>query len=435
MLTVIFIVAALVVLLLVGFVELQRQVFGNTLSSILSPFNEQDRLDSEFVVQNLTETKTVLPFHPIQEVFSNAHAITSAEINQDGRLFVADQIGLLYRDNMQLYDFRSRLNRFGNLGERGLLGLAISPFNQNHLFISITISPKDPSEYDHDLVVERYNISNESLTQPLEILRIPQKNSIHNGGCIRFGPIDQLLYIAVGDGGPQGDPDGNAQNTQLLQGKLLRIDVSNANESKPYEIPTKNPKTVARREILALGLRNPWQFQFSPDGSVFVGDVGWSAREAIHLYSRETLESVAETGNPINSRWPYFEGNKQRQPDLSGLEETHHIKQGPIYQYKTGGLGGGRSVIGGIPFENKYLFSDYLTASLYVIEEQTDFGWKLSEIFTPQEWLGKVNVEQRKYLTSISFDAKRNIVMFAVNENGSATADKKTGKLFAATMK
>ena len=44
----------------------------------------------------------------------------------------------------------------------------------------------------------------------------------HNGGELTFGP-DGNLWIGLGDGGSEGDPQGYAQNLGVLLGKLLRI--------------------------------------------------------------------------------------------------------------------------------------------------------------------------------------------------------------------
>src|SRR5256886_16673336 len=64
----------------------------------------------------------------------------------------------------------------------------------------------------------------------------------------------------MGDGGGVGDPGNRAQNLGELLGKILRIDVNGA---APYAIPATNPfrsTPVARPEIWAYGLRNPWRF-------------------------------------------------------------------------------------------------------------------------------------------------------------------------------
>jgi len=78
-------------------------------------------------------------------------------------------------------------------------------------------------------------------TSGLIILRIPHPTyQNHFGGQLAFGP-DGYLYLATGDGGGAGDPQGNARNLNSLLGKLLRIDVSNATTTQPYAIPPDNP--------------------------------------------------------------------------------------------------------------------------------------------------------------------------------------------------
>ena len=53
-----------------------------------------------------------------------------------------------------------------------------------------------------------------------------------------------------------GDPFGNAQKTDILLGKILRLDVDFA---EPYVVPADNPFD---NEIWAYGLRNPWRISF-----------------------------------------------------------------------------------------------------------------------------------------------------------------------------
>jgi glucose/arabinose dehydrogenase len=135
----------------------------------------------------------------------------------------------------------------------------------------------------------------------------------HNGGQLQFGP-DGYLYIGTGDGGSGGDPPNNAQNPNVLLGKILRINVepgfgsngvlppstgtfkiylplvfASASPPSTYTIPASNPYTQTvgyRGEIWALGVRNPWRFSFDRQtGDLYIGDVGQDAWEEIDFQS------------------------------------------------------------------------------------------------------------------------------------------------------
>src|SRR3712207_917531 len=110
-----------------------------------------------------------------------------------------------------------------------------------------------------------------------------------------------MLYVAVGDGGGGGDPQGNGQRLSTLLGKLLRLDVDNGD---PYAIPAGNPfagRTDARAEIWALGLRNPWRFSFDRvGGAVYIGDVGQNAWEEVNV--------ARVTAAGLNYGWVTMEG-------------------------------------------------------------------------------------------------------------------------------
>ena len=182
-------------------------------------------------------------------------------------------------------------------GEQGLLGLAFPPnaATTGRFFVDFT-------NRSGDTVVARFRRSTPVVADPTSRfdLRwggaggpgfIAQPYANHNGGNLAFGP-DGYLYIGLGDGGAGGDPENRAQNPQEFLGKMLRIDVSVA-DSHPsgYQVPADNPfvrgvPLIARPEIWAFGLRNPWRYSFDDPahggtGALVIGDVGQSSWEEV----------------------------------------------------------------------------------------------------------------------------------------------------------
>jgi glucose/arabinose dehydrogenase len=244
--------------------------------------------------------------------FARPLYITHADDGSD-RLFVVEQGGRIWilqngeRLENPFLDISAQVSPSANswgYSEQGLLGIAFHPdYAENGIFF---VNYTDQQE---NTVIARLNVSSDadradaaSLTP---ILNIPQPYSNHNGGYLAFGP-DGYLYIGMGDGGSQGDPENNGQRLDTLLGKLLRIDVDVAGG---YRVPDDNP-FVAREgalpEIWAYGLRNPWRFSFDREtGDLFIGDVGGSAWEEVNF-------TPAGTVGGINYGWSLYEASQAR---------------------------------------------------------------------------------------------------------------------------
>ena len=222
-----------------------------------------------------------------------------------GRLFVAERDGRVY----VVRNGRRRTKPFLDIsartlagGEQGLLGLAFHPnFEQNRiLFVNYT-------GRSGNTVVAHYKQDKKrpwrvKPTSRRVILRIGQPAANHNGGALVFGQ-DGFLYVATGDGGGGGDPEGNGQRLDTLLGKILRIDIDRSSRDRRYAIPPGNPFDGAngREEIWAYGLRNPWRFSFDPvAGEIWIADVGQSAVEEVNR------EPVGSAG--VNYGWNVMEG-------------------------------------------------------------------------------------------------------------------------------
>ncbi len=169
------------------------------------------------------------------------------------------------------------------------------------------------------------------------------------------------MYIGLGVGGAQGDPNRNGQNLGTWLGKILRIEVDpEYTNGQPYVVPEDNPfvgDASAKPEIWAYGLRNPWRFSFDREtGDLWIGDVGQNEYEEIdHL-------AVAEAG--ANLGWNIMEGDTCYEAatcDEKGLVQ-------PVFTY-THSSGDGCSVTGGYVYRGEefatiagtYVFADYCT--------------------------------------------------------------------------
>ena len=205
------------------------------------------------------------------------------------------------------------------------------------------------------------------------ILTIPHPtNANHNGGWIGFGP-DGYLYISTGDGGSGGDPANNAQNLNVLLGKMLRIDVSTdafpADPARDYAIPTDNPfaTTAGADEIWAYGLRNPWRPSFDRvTGDLYIADVGQGAWEELNY-------QAAGVGG-VNYGWVVKEGTHVFDPTRPGNPPpTSPGLTDPLVEYPHASDGtGGFSVTGGYVYRGQspgmqgvYLYADFVTNEVW----------------------------------------------------------------------
>jgi hypothetical protein len=255
-------------------------------------------------------------------------------------------------------------------GEQGLLGLAFHPHYalNGRFFVYYTRAG------DGTLVIAEYKVSTNdpNVANPAEtvFLTIPHPtNTNHNGGMLAFGP-DGYLYIGVGDGGSGNDPPNNAQNIDQLLGKILRINVDQANPDTgaPYSSPSTNPFVNApgRDEIFALGLRNPWRFSFDRlTSQQWVGDVGQGAREEVDTpivvggnYGWRVYEGFLCTGidqtlcNPANYTFPIF--------DYSHTNGRCSITGGYVYRGSQQTLPSGT-----------YVYGDYCTGEIFTWDGST----------------------------------------------------------------
>lgn len=183
------------------------------------------------------------------------------------------------------------LEVFSDRGPNGLLDVAFHPqFRENRKYYLFFQVFEEGVVTTH--IVEKEfaaDFKSDSGKPAQLILKIASVAEDHSGGCLEFGP-DGFLYLTMGDTGPHNDPNGHAQNLELLLGKVLRLDVDHRDAGRAYSIPRDNPffgRADARPEIWAYGLRNPWRFCFDRlNGDLWLADVGQDRGEEVDIIRR-----------------------------------------------------------------------------------------------------------------------------------------------------
>lgn len=253
-------------------------------------------------------------------------------------LFVVDQPGFVWKIDVTsgakslFLDASASLVPLGVFGtnsfdERGLLGFAFHPdYAANGLVYTYSSEPITTTapftvtaDYstmpagqtaNHHAVISQWTVNDPTNADSVVdtaskkvLLRIDEPQFNHNGGHLAFGP-DNMLYIALGDGGGADDADGqqfidttivghgatgNGQDATNPLGTILRINPLGSNSPNgQYGIPDDNPFVGAGDtrldEIFAYGFRNPFRFSFDRQtGDLYAGDVGQNDIEEINL--------------------------------------------------------------------------------------------------------------------------------------------------------
>ncbi len=249
-------------------------------------------------------------------------------------------------------------------GEQGLLGLAFSSDGRD-LYVDFTAQPDGRTVVLQYTLGDRTTVDRDSRRQLLEV---EQPAANHNGGHLALGP-DGYLYVALGDGGGSGDPDGNGQDPTTLLGSILRIDPQGGTEDEPYAIPAGNPFADGANgapEVWLYGVRNPWRFSFdTATGDIWVADVGQGEWEEI---TRLPARNGFDAGRGANLGWDRMEGTHEYDgPNPAGALLPLHE-----YSHEDGSC----SITGGFQYRGSamaelrgsYVFADYCTPGVRAIQ-------------------------------------------------------------------
>ncbi|MCA9062000.1 MAG: PQQ-dependent sugar dehydrogenase [Planctomycetaceae bacterium] len=222
----------------------------------------------------------------------------------------------------------------------------------------------------------------------------------HNGSCLEFGP-DGMLYVSAGDGEVPNPPDPRdaGQDVSNLLSTILRIDVSTSDSGPLYTSPGDNPFVRlegARPEIFAYGFRNPWRMNFSPDGELWVGDVGW-----------ELYEMVYRVRSGGNYGWSVMEGPQSVRPEAR--RGPTPILPPAIALPHTDAA----SVTGGFVYQGRqfpelqgaYIFGDFETRRIWAAQFDGDVLTSLTDLVRPSVRLVAFGEDASHELLMVDLDA------------------------------
>jgi len=189
------------------------------------------------------------------------------------------------------------------LGESGLLGLALDPrFNENH-FVYVAFTFRDGLRLVNRLVRLREDANGKGVLDKTLIDNIPA-NLIHDGGRVKFGP-DGKLYWTMGETNDRP----RSQDLNSLNGKILRL---NADGS----ISTDNP--FPNSYVYSYGHRNPQGLAWQPGTNRLY--------ETEHGPSGIAPDCCRDEVNLIepgkNYGWPAITGDQTRDGMLSPILQS-----------------------------------------------------------------------------------------------------------------
>jgi len=202
--------------------------------------------------------------------------------------------------------------------EQGLLGLAFSPLG-TMLYVDYTDRVGDTQVVEYPF---RDGVAETAGRRV--VLSVHQPFSNHNGGEVAFGP-DGKLYVGLGDGGSEGDPNMVGQDLATPLSKILRIDPT-PSADKAYTVPADNPfvgQAGVVPETYEWGLRNPWRFTWDrANDDLWIGDVGQDRWEEID-YRTAADAAGANFGWSLMDAAHPFHGTNPPGGVLPTVEYTH----------------------------------------------------------------------------------------------------------------
>ena len=324
-------------------------------------------------------------------------------ISHESELYFILKDGLIYKQSnedgiLELFlDISNRVHtEFPGISQ-GLYSLAFKPSNESFL---VTYSNDDIA-----LVIEKFylNKNKEPIYENSEILlKVSNNVKFHFGGSLAWSDYFDGFLVGIGDMRENIMPlvHSDAINTQSYKGKIILLE-----SDKKLQAPLINEhgQFESFDNIVAFGLRNPWQLMEYSD-KLFVTDVGSQFIEELHTIDYKTrygdgILKSSSFGWPVLMgdalSYSYEERNKEALTRLDGkITDLYYWKGNagikaddfiienslpPLLQYDhvvnpdviRAAIIGGDIIKDPISKYNNFYFTDYVESELYGLNINT----------------------------------------------------------------
>ncbi|MDQ6798931.1 MAG: PQQ-dependent sugar dehydrogenase [Actinomycetota bacterium] len=256
-----------------------------------------------------------------------ALAVRTKAVPDDDSLYVAEKNGRVRRvvhgqggaktsvDAKPVLDLTSEVSTGP---EQGLLGLAFAS-GGDKMYVDYTDRAGDTQVVEY-----AFRDGTAAVASRRVVLSVDQPFPNHNGGEVTFGP-DGMLYVGLGDGGSENDPNMVGQNLGTPLSKILRVDPTPSGD-KAYTVPPDNPfvgRAGALPETYAWGLRNPWRFTWDRENdNLWIADVGQDRWEEVDFRTPADAAGANFGWSLMDATHP-FHGSNPPDGVLPILEYTH----------------------------------------------------------------------------------------------------------------
>lgn len=238
----------------------------------------------------------------------------------DNYLFVVLKNGkiikfdILNNSSEEVFNISNNVRQRGM--ENGLLSLAMNPYESEFVVSYVNL--------DNKLIFELFSYENEVVNHKpvMKLLEIQSENDTHYGGKVIWSEKYKCFLGSIGDlqeANFESRIKSDPLDTSKVRGKIIGLNCDPLNletaiMSKAEKSPIQN--------LIATGLRNPWQFLEFKD-YLIIFDTGFTQNEELNITKYETNSQIFG--------WPVFEATK-RSEDLDNIDnyslDIYHWKNG-----------------------------------------------------------------------------------------------------------